>query len=239
MEIDSQSRAHLISCDHLHDGSGVRLRVPIPIPQVQGKVGSVWEDVNLAARRFGELDDQLGVAKKLHLDELGQRQRVAEPLMSARRSAETALTNARHQLAVVEDRRAAAFAPPPLDPQDFAGAQRDAEIRQRYRQMSPSERNALNAQMRDGKNDAVLFALQRDPIALGPDAHSVRAAIWEPRIAREKADELQRIADMEEEAVAARGGAAALLHALETFQVGAPRKPRETEDTTYLDAMQK
>ena len=70
----------------------------VPIPQVKAKTGSVWEDMSLAAKRFGELDDALGVAKKLHLDATGQAERTAEPLMSARRSAETVLTNARHQL---------------------------------------------------------------------------------------------------------------------------------------------
>ena len=73
----------------------------------------------------------------------------------------------------------------------------------------------------------------RDPMAQGPDAEIIRS-LWEPRVEREKADELQRLDDARGGSRrAAMGGGDALLRAIEAFQTGEPRKPRPTDDLTY------
>ena len=220
MQIHMDQRAYQLIFEHVADRSGKPLRAVIPRPMLHGKSGDLYAAMSTLTKKAEELDDALATAKRLpDLSEQGRRSRVAEQTAAVRRTADAAVVGANHALKVIAEKRQALYEPPP--PADAIAATQEASIQSRYATMSRDERKKLHAQMHDGQADIALRALVRDPLAMGPDAEIVRRSIWEPKVQRERADELAQLDDAEEEATAAKAGAGTILNVLQQFEAKA------------------
>ncbi len=218
--------------DGLADSAGRPLTTAIGAPTGKSELNDLLEQV---IGRLNRLDATALRAKQTaHLSVVGRAAMVAEDALRLQKLLDIAAAMAKAEAARVAGARAVLYQPPQLDPADAAGAQRDTEIRARYLAMDRKQRDALHGAMARGANDTALHALLRDPLPGGPTTEIVRS-LWEPRVERERADELAKLERDEEEAVRVLAGVGGIQNLLDRHYATITREPRPTQDPTYMN----
>lgn len=234
MQRIERDRAHVLQLEGLADSTGRALSTAIGAPPA-GKSSELNDLLEQVINRLNKLDDTAKKAKQSpHLSDLGRAAMVAEDALRVQKLSDIAAAMAKAEAQRVATARATVYQPPQLDAGDAAGAQRDTEIRSRYQAMDRKQRDALHGAMARGENDTALYALVRDPIAMGPEAEIVRKTLWSTRVEREHAEDLATLDADAEEATRVLSAVGGIQSLLDRHYATITRAPRATPDLTYM-----